>query len=268
VSSAAFVRDVLAMAFPHSGGRSGYLVTLGVYMDKSFKDGSAVSVGAVIFESSRVPDFTAEWAATLFGFEELESFHMAEFDSGIGVYSDWKERGVKYERFQRLLDLIEKYALAVLATTASVKDLQEWYGDKDVIAGLGVCATNTIMTVPMYRGLRENPRERVVYTFEDGDEGKGKLESAYDEMYADRDRRSGYRLSGKMAFGKKDMPPLQAADIVAFEGVKMWERDAGVVDLRPRYSYTWLNDHVPSVWPTLRPMVFGLTSAAPLIPWG
>ncbi len=70
--------------------------------------------------------------------------------------------------------------------------------------------------------IQQDPSERVVYTFEDGDKGQRTLVETYDKMYANPFQREFNRLSAKLEVGRKDYPPLQAAGIVAFEGWQQW----------------------------------------------
>ena len=57
-----------------------------------------------------------------------------------------------------------------------------------------------------------------------------------------------------MEVDRKSFPPLQAADILAFEGWKQWARQHGGDTRRTRYPFKRLSESVPSEWATLKPM--------------
>lgn len=250
-SNAKFVADLMGLAFPR--GR-GVLVTIGIYLDKAGPDDriQAVTVAGVIMDSEQVPLFTQEWDEALYDFEELPFFHMSEYESDIGLYADWLDRGVKAERLGRLIGIMEKYVMATVGVSVSLDDATYHYGSKDIVTGLGVCATHLFTMVPQWAHLQRNPTERVVYTFEDGDEGRGKLIEAYDKMYANPSQRAFNRLGGKLETGRKDHPALQAADIVAFEGWKQWSRVYGEEKRATRKSFTILKEAIPNEWATLQ----------------
>ena len=106
-------------------------MTVGVYMDKSGPGSElpAVTVAGVISTSEKWDAFNAEWFKALHDFDDLPHFHMSEYDSGIGLYEDWQARGVKRERLGRLLDIIERYLLAVIGASVSLTDCNAHFGD-------------------------------------------------------------------------------------------------------------------------------------------
>lgn len=248
-----FARDILAVASPQG---KGLLVTFGVYMDKSGPDDAipAVTVAGVISTVERWDAFNEEWAEALHDFDELPFFHMSEYESGIGLYEDWQARGVKKERLGRLLGIIEKHVLGTVGASISLADCKAYFGDDPVQTAYGLTATHCFMLLPPFRYVARRPAERIVYTFEQGDQGYGKLEAQYDDMYATPWRREYNRLAGKLVVGRKDFPPLQAADILAYEGWKQWAREHGGETRPTRYPFERLSRSVPSEWATLAPM--------------
>lgn len=251
-----FARDVLTLAFPRS---TGFLVTLGVYMDRSGPNADipAVTVAGVISTVEGWDAFNEEWFAALQDFENLPHFHMTDFESGTGFYENWQARGVRKERLRRLLAIIERHVLAVVGATVSIADCKSYFQDPPLQTALGITATHCFMLLPQFRYVAERPTERIVYTFEAGDEGYGKLQAQYDDMYANDLRRAYNRLSGKLEVERKDFPPLQAADIFAFEGWKQWAREHGGDSRSTRYPFGRLSESIPSQWATLKPTHVG-----------
>ena len=245
----------MRLAFPLGRGS---LVTLAVYMDKAGPSDAipAITVAGIIMDSERVPDFSKKWAAALRSFEDTPFFHMTDYDSGIGLYEDWNARGVKQKRLARLLALVEKNAMAIVGVSVSLADCVAAFDHTPVETAYGIAATHCFAMVPQFRYLQQHPDERVIYTFEAGDQGHGRLKMAYDAIYDTAWRKNLNRIDGDLNVEKKDFPPLQAADVVAFEGWKQWAREHGG-DSRPtRYPYARLSKSVASEWATLqrRPM--------------
>ena len=230
-------------------------MTLGVYMDKSGPGPAipAVTVAGVIATTESWDAFNEEWREALHEFEELPYFHMSEYESGIGLYKDWQARGVKRERLARLLDIIERHVLAIVGASVSLADCESFFEAPAIQSAIGITATHCFMLLPKLRYVEQRPSERIVYTFEVGDHGYGKLEKQYDEMYASPPRREYNRLDGKMVSERKGLPALQAADILAFEGWKQWAREHGGDERPTRYPFERLSKSVRSEWATLKP---------------
>lgn len=231
-------------------------MTLGVYMDKSGPNTAipAVTVAGVISTMERWDAFNSEWAQALHDFEDLPYFHMSEYESGIGLYQNWQARGVKKERLRRLLGIIETHVLAIVGASVSIDDCTSFFSDPPIETAYGITATHCFMLLPQFRYVMERPTERIVYTFERGDQGYGKLQKQYDDMCARDWRREYNRLDGKLLVGRKDSAALQAADIVAFEGWKQWAREHGGETRPTRYPFERLAQSVPNQWATLVPM--------------
>ena len=231
-------------------------MTLSVYMDKSGPNAviPAITVAGVVSTVEGWDAFNEEWFEALHDFENLPHFHMTDYESGTGLYKDWQARDVKKERLRRLLGIIKRHVLAVVGASVSLADCESYFGAPPLQTAYGLTATHCFMLLPQFRYVMERPDERIVYIFEQGDEGHGKLGKQYDDMYATEWRRTYNRLAGKLEVERKDFPPLQAADILAFEGWKKWAREYGGETLPTRYPFTELSQSIPNQWATLTPM--------------
>jgi hypothetical protein len=231
-------------------------VTLGLYFDKSGPTNEipAVTVAGAISTADKWIALTAEWDQALHDFEELPYFHMTDYDSGRGFYEDWQARGVKRERLGRLLEIVEKYVLGTISVSVAVADLGR-YGAPPVQSGMGLAAGHCMNMIPQFGYLIDHPEEDVLYVFEIGDDGFGKLETVYDHMWQEPWRREHNRLAGKLSTHEKKLPPLQVADLLAFEGWKHWAREFGGESLPERYPYLRLRESLASQWITLHPML-------------
>lgn len=241
-------------------------MTLGLYFDKSGPtDGiPAVTVAGAISTIEEWSALTVEWNHALAEFDRVEGglvvaglpyFHMTDYDSGKGWYEPWQAQGVKKERFDRLLTIIEKHVMGVICVSVSVADCTGWSPDPPVEVGFGLAGSYCMNAIPQFRYLVEHPDESVVYVFEGGDAGYGKLEATYDQMLKTPWRREYNRIGGKLVTDAKALPPLQVADILAFEGWKQWSRESGGETLPTRFPYTRLTGSLAGEWKTLRPML-------------
>ena len=231
-------------------------MTLGLYFDKSGPNDEipAVTVAGVISTSERWTEFSKKWEEALYEFDDLPFFHMSEYESGIGPYKDWNERGVKRERFGRLLDIIEEHVMATVGASVSLADCAASFSDRPLGPAYTLTASHCMNMIPQYRYLHEQRDEEVIYTFEAGDWGYGKLRGIYDEMYDEPWRHKFNRLGSRLKKEHKESPPLQAADILAYEGWKLWAREHGG-DHRPtRYPWARLSKSIANEWATLTPM--------------
>lgn len=68
-------------------------------------------------------------------------------------------------------------------------------------------------------------------------------------------RREYNRIGGKLVTDAKKFPPLQVADIFAFEGWKQWAREFGGETRSTRYPYDRLRHSIPGEWKTLQAML-------------
>ena len=144
--------------------------------------------------------------------------------------------------------------MATVGASVSLADCAASFSDRPVGPAHTLTASHCMNMIPQYRYLHEHPGEEVIYTFEAGDWGCGKLQGIYDQMYGEPWRRDFNRLGGRLEVKCKQFPALQAADILAYEGWKQWAREHGG-DPRPtRYPWARLSKSILGEWATLKPM--------------
>ena len=231
-------------------------MALHLYFDKAGPNDviPAVTVAGVISTPEKWIEFSKKWEEALREFDELPFFHMSEYESGKKQYKDWNARGVKKERLNRLLDIIEEHVMATVGASVSLADCAASFDDPSVEVAYGLTALHCSNMIPQYRYLHEHPGEQVIYIFEAGDRGYGKLRDGYDQIYDEPWRRVFNRLSSRLKVDGKNSAPLQAADILAYEGWKQWAREYGGEPRPTRYPWARLSQSIPGEWATLRPM--------------
>lgn len=160
-------------------------MTLGIYLDKSGPSPviPAVTVAGVIAKADEWDAFTKEWMEALADFENLPFFHMVDYESGHGPYADWNERGVKQERLGRLLTIIEKHVLALFGASVALEDCAAIHPNAPIEPAYTFTASHCFNMLPQFRYVQDHPEEQVLYVFEAGDQGHGRLQRVYQDIY-------------------------------------------------------------------------------------
>ncbi|MCH7485180.1 MAG: DUF3800 domain-containing protein [Chloroflexi bacterium] len=170
-----------------------------------------VSVGGFVTSDEIWDSFTEEWLAALLEFK-LPYFHMADFANKAPRYR-WPEK-LRRERLNRLLRIIVKYPIASIAAAIPI-DLYDSIvpSDVDRLTGgpYGLAALHCMLQ------LGTLAPENIALIFEDGAEGASQVANTYELFQRTEDLRSKVRLDSFLLADKRRYPPLQAADILAYE---------------------------------------------------
>jgi hypothetical protein len=185
------------------------------YFDASGKrDTRVLTVAGFVSDVRKWSRFDAVWESILKR-EEIPAFHMADFVARRPPFDRWQGRESDRDAFFRdLISAAVKYTNKAFSVMVPMRDYREadrrycvteFFGHPYALAGLD-CVIKTA------KWSRKNGQERtpIEFFFEDGDEGKGKL----DEFLR---RHCEIRAVFK---SKKDVRPFQAADLIAWEDSK------------------------------------------------
>ncbi len=224
---------------------SDYLLMLGsVYLDDSgtHQGSLCVSVGGYISTPQKWESFSRDWNYTIRRWG-LDYFHLTDFEAGHGPYKGWPER-FKKQRMALLYDIINEYVMASVANSIE-PEVFEVVGAKardsvrSVYASLvGGCVANASLAS---RDLRLTKLEFVI---ESGQKERGRASHVVEFIERFRERQHTYRdlppnfITGVSVRSKKEFPPLQAADIVAYEHYRHLPVQLGRVD-KKRRVYPW-----------------------------
>ncbi len=227
-------------------------MTYTAYFDESgTHDGSpAVSVAGYVSTDDRWTAFGADWRCALDEFE-LGYFHMTDFANRAGRYASWTE-GERRDRFERLVAIINKHAMASVGTVIQ-RELYERLvtgAARQRSGGLyGLAAVSCAMT--MDKRLPTAPDQQVAYVFESGAPGHGQLERILRDNMHDPEAPDHVRIVSVGFENKRQLTPLQAADILAYELYKHLPRQLGL-DHRPiRRTNLEQLAHIPHDWGVL-----------------
>jgi hypothetical protein len=186
------------------------VIPFSAYFDASGTvDSPVLTVAGFVSTDKKWARFDAVWSALLKR-EGIKCFHMTDFVSGKREFS----HGWNTERRRALIKDLEKciqenvnksFRVAMLVSDyRKVNEafvLSENYG-----MPYGICAIMCVYELRLW-AERKNALNHLQYFFEDGDKGKGQLETTHKRIY------------GASAFflTKSQATPLQAADFAAWK---------------------------------------------------
>lgn len=222
--------ELLRLAFPSTISPEGrFLAVLTAYIDESgtHDTSRAFSMAGYIAHSDAWEHFAVEWQKALDDFE-IDFFHMAEYESGLGQFEGWSPE-LKIERLGRLIRIINDHAIASFATAILLTDYNAVItpeADKFMGGPYGLAATLNMMSLSETLNLT-GAEGSIRYVYESGAVGAGQVLQVFNENEADPARKADLRLLSIGFENKRQFLPLQAADILAYEHHKHLPRQVG-----------------------------------------
>lgn len=187
--------------------------------------------------------FGKEWNEVLreFGVKQM---HRADLEAFGGEYKRTKgwneERRKKF--LQRLYPIIKRHTKEPIGSSVVVEDFELTIPEtiKTQLGGAyGWCAHHCIAAINVWCAGK-NYNRPVQYVFEAGTAGHGQVDKMLRELYSNRSDRERFRIRG-WSFQDKNVVPLQAADVLAYEGFKQMENQLHDRGMRPeRISFQHL----------------------------
>lgn len=214
------LRSQLELEFPRGLAKwDRFMLTLNAYFDDSgtHESSDAIVVAGYISTAEQWSSFNDEWLAALAEWD-LAFFHMTDFATGAGQYALWTDLQ-KRDRFARLALIIRRHTLASISAGFLRKAYNQTFDKqtKRYIGGPYTLATTMCFLDAAERLNPLYPSARIAYVFEDGSKGKGNVLSLFDMNKSNDDNRDYLKLLSIGFKDKRDFPPLQAADILAYE---------------------------------------------------
>ena len=206
------------------------------YLDDSGTHAASkiISVGGCINEAETLDNFSRAWQERLDKWK-LPFFHMTDWAALRGDYKTWS-KPVAERRLRELLDLIRDFGIGTFGVAVSRKEfsgVSAMYPKAKRRCGgaYGYLGQRCLVQLrEMWGGYFEDlgnggDTADVSYYFEDGTAGYGAIEKAW---YRARETVL-WRDVLITRLRKQDSPPLQAADIVAYELRELYPLAAGWV---------------------------------------
>ncbi len=186
---------------------------LTLYCDVSGKEKALVTAGFV----STVDEwrlFDRKWTELLQEFG-VERFHMREFAHSVGQFAEWKGCEDRRKSFcSKLIDQIcdhTKYWLGACVLLEDYRKVDAEYQLHEQFWPITLSGRACIDLAEDWRQAQHRGSDPIKWVFEHGDEHWGQLS---ERIYQD----TGVRPLP----GSKDLTPLQAADLVAWELLKVY----------------------------------------------
>jgi len=224
-------------------------MTYTAYFDESgtHDDSQFVVVSGYVSSVQKWVEFSAQWMAALREWG-LEFFHMTDFAVKAPPYDTWEEPE-RRERLARLLAIIKSHTCWSDATILPRRIFDEVFSAraKRICGGAyGLCAAACLLSVAEWLRSKENDGW-VAHVFEAGAHGRGELARIFGANIKDPEQKTYLRLLSLRFEDKRDFPPLQAADLLAYELYRDLPRGMGWEQKSPRYPLTALAE-VPHKW--------------------
>jgi hypothetical protein len=194
------------------------LTMLAAYYDESGTDGHSrsVVVAAYVSTVSQWERFQREWQGALSA-EQVTVFHMKDFAHRRGEFRGWEEP--RRRLLQKLLVTIGIRTQYRVATALNLDDYQAVF--QTDISPYAFCVVDTLKRVGRWVN-RYAPDDRVAHFFERGTGHGREITSGIDAILDDSRNARRYRIDS-YTFARKELSPLQAADLFAYEARKYIE---------------------------------------------
>ncbi len=216
------------------------------YFDESYSHPPAPLVYTVAGYLSTVQEwkkFQKEWRREL-NRAGIDFFHMTTYEArlkdaqgnlhGVGNYKDW-DNAKRVEVIKRLHRAIHRRVITGVAASVVVGDYNEMI-TPELRPGFG--DPHEFAVIACLKHIRNwcgknGHVEPISYIFESGSDRQQVVNLSLKHAYLDEEKRREYRIGSWTFADKKDVNPLQAADIIAYETTKEMCRRLDAGNTRP-----------------------------------
>lgn len=213
------------------------------YLDESgtHQQSEAVVVAGFVSNADQWEALSEAWETALDEWQ-IPMFHMSEFENRKGDFASWGD-GQRHERLNHLVGLIKEHTFSSIAFAVLSKSFDEILsekakrlcGDAYGFASIG-CWYNLAV-----RAKRPKIDGYIEYFMGAGCRGADALTRIYREGSKDPEWTNDTRMIGLNFTDPRVFPPLQAADILAYEINKQAQRQLAGNRRSTRYPLKQLN---------------------------
>lgn len=191
------------------------LVAFTAYFDASGHPDNAPTlfVSGLVASVEKWLRFEDEWNCLLVRYNITPPFHMKEFAPGTKQYRSWLGDLARRQRFlTEAIGLIKRRTQKSFSSGVLLNELRKaretYVTPENWRYPFVLCGTMVIVRVAEWMYRQGIHAKDIAFVFEDGDKHKGRLLDALDKK----------EFKATIAFRPKtDCPPLQAADLIAWE---------------------------------------------------
>lgn len=197
------------------------MAMLTLYLDESYSHPPAPLVYTVAGYIATVDEwrkFQKEWRGEL-DRAGIDFFHMAKYEARKKEYEDWSNEK-RVEVLRRLHRTIHRRVLTGFAASVVVADYNEVI-NHNIRRGYGEPHEFAVISCMKYIrtwGNQKGHHEPIAYVLESGSDRQKIVNTVFNHM--DEEQRREYRIGSWTFADKRDLNPLQAADILAYEMTK------------------------------------------------
>lgn len=241
------IANTLERVFRYSEGPDIMTLLEGYFDESGTHNGSSVVVvGGCLMAKENALAFSQEWQAVLSHYG-LPCFHSADFNSRYPPFDKLGDREWEQVR-QELLSVALRHVQTIVLSALKTKDYEEALIDcglTETISKYAICGI-ACMSIVHDWAERHSHTGRIPFLF---DHWKGHVHS-FSQSYLYARKKPGFadkfRLGGLTFEDKKEFVPLQAADIIAYEGYKRCSNWLDYHNPQPRFFLKELGSRIDS----------------------
>jgi len=211
-----------------------------VYFDESgtHVGSDVVTVAGFVSNIPQWKEFSKKWQQVLTD-SGLACFHMSDFESARGEFDGWL-RDKRQNLLNKLLSIIQEHTFWSVGCSVTRHSFESILSD----AAKKICGdAYGLAALSCWRHLGLFLRQHDAWmecTMEAGAKGAGALQLIFEEDVKFQEWSDEHRILRLSFAHKRNFPPLQAADIIAYELCKQRIREVGKETRKPRYPLTVL----------------------------
>ncbi len=226
------------------------MALLAAYLDEAGTHGGSrlVNVAGAIASVPQWTNFTKKWKRQI-ALHNLSFFHMTDFVTGRGPYRGWDEHKKK-QVLLALIQIIKDHVRYLVGNAVSPEDFDAAYAKHPtpcIKNAYHFCAVMTLPTVGYWK-LASTKRPPVDLIFESGNKLFDQYFRLIQKDFSNDMARESYGIKSLSLGDKKEMPPLQAADIIAYGGYKCHTQTRLEPYLVDAYTLLWELRNTGRIW--------------------
>ncbi|HUS12562.1 MAG TPA: DUF3800 domain-containing protein [Pyrinomonadaceae bacterium] len=237
-------RHLASAIFPFSA-QGKFMVMLTAYMDETGHSQDEKQrfngMAGLLAPTWRWEELEPKWKQTLKDFK-ISCFHMKDFANRKREFEGWHElkRKKLYGKLLKHIEMAEPYPVGSILAMSDFLTLrpeqQAGFGDPYHVGFLSILAYLTHVGGVL---LKDYAGEKIAAVFSDHVEFRHSALQGF-ELMRDRHSKVGEFVDSPVFRDMRVLVPLQAADVVAYELYKEFERQLFRQNAKPRYGYEML----------------------------
>lgn len=235
------IKHLASAAFPFSDKHK-YMLMLSAYMDEtghsSDEKQKFVGIAGLIAPAANWEAFEKKWKAALkLPYIDLPFFHMTDFAARKKHYEGWSEvkRQTVLGKLFKVIETIHPLPFGALIPMDLYRDLSEEYKEF-LMDPYYLCFSSALAGCTAFLEFKKlPPDEKVALIFSEQVEFRNKALKIYEQVKEQEMLKA--RGTPPIFRDMRDIVPLQAADIVAYEMYKEYERRLHRPKAAPRFGY-------------------------------